>query len=146
MCRAEKFYVKAIFDRVFKVFFNRIVASNVEHVINKEKEAEPLVVFAISDKVGWFRLGLDKTLGVKPFRKFNVPVFARVDKAIDSFVQEKWFAKEFSIFREMKSIFQWELDKVAANDFGLEVGTDEVSTFKSAACCTSGEYEEFDPS
>jgi hypothetical protein len=33
-----------------------------------------------------------------------------------------------------------------ANDFGLEVDTDEVSTFKSAACCTSGGYEEFGPS
>ncbi len=28
----------------------------------------------------------------------------------------------------------------------MEVGTNEVSTFRSAACCTSGGYEEFDPS
>jgi hypothetical protein len=35
---------------------------------------------------------------------------------------------------------------VAANDFGLKVGTNEVSTFKSVACCTSGGEEEFDPS
>ncbi len=43
-------------------------------------------------------------------------------------------------------IYQRKFHEVAANDFGLEVGTDEVSTFKSAACCTSGGYEEFDPS
>ena len=138
MCRAKKFYVEAIFDRVFKVFFNRIVASNVEHVINKEKEAEPLVVFVISDKVGWFRWGLEKTLGIKPFRKFNIPVFARVDKAIDAFVEEKWYTKVFGIFWEVVCIFQGKNHKVAANDFSLEVGANEVSTFEDASGRASG--------
>ena len=52
MCRAEEFNVVAIFDRIVKVFFNKVVASNKEHVINIEKEAEPLVVFVILDTVG----------------------------------------------------------------------------------------------
>jgi hypothetical protein len=30
---------------------------------------------------------MDESLGVKPFREFNVPIFARVDKSIDSFVR-----------------------------------------------------------
>jgi hypothetical protein len=122
LCRAKEFNVEAMFDRVFKVFFNRIVASNVEHFINKEKEAEPLVVFVILDKVGWFRWGLEKTLGIKPFRRFNIPVFARVDKAIDAFVKEKWYTKVFGIFWEKVCIFQRKNHKVVANDFGLEVG------------------------
>jgi hypothetical protein len=78
--------------------------------------------------------------------KFLVPVFVGVDKIIDAFVKQKRHAKEYSILGEEIGIFQKEFHKVAANDFGLEVGTDEVSTFKSAACCTSGGYEEFDPS
>jgi hypothetical protein len=26
--------------------------------------------------------------GIEPFREFNVPIFARIDKSIDSFVQK----------------------------------------------------------
>ena len=37
-----------------------------------------------------------ENLGVTPFRKFNVPVFARVDKAIDAFVKEKWYTVVYS--------------------------------------------------
>jgi hypothetical protein len=47
-------------------------------------------VLVIQDKVGWFRWGLEKTLGIKPFRKFNtISVSDIVDKAIDTFVKEK---------------------------------------------------------
>ena len=90
-------------------------------------------MFVISDKVGWFRWGLEKTLGIKPFRKFNIPVFARVDKAIDAFVKEKWYTKVFGIFWEVVCIFQGKYHKVAANDFSLEVGSNEVSTFEYAS-------------
>ena len=55
-------------------------------------------------------------------------------------------AKEFSILGEEVGVFQREFHEVATNDFGLEVGTNVVSACKSAACCTSGGYEEFDPS
>ncbi len=59
-------------------------------------------MFDISDKVGWFRWGLEKTLGiVMPFRKFNIPI----DKAIDAFVTEKWCTKVFGIFGEVVCIF-----------------------------------------
>ncbi len=88
MCRSEEFDIKAIADRFFKLFFDRVVASNVEHVVNKEEKAEPLIMFIITNKVGRFSLRLDESLRVEPFRKFNVPVFARVNKAIDSHVQE----------------------------------------------------------
>jgi hypothetical protein len=43
-----------------------------------------LVVFVLVDKIGWFRL---ESFGIEPFREFNVPIFARIDKSIDSFVQ-----------------------------------------------------------
>ena len=110
MCRTEEFNVKqSSFDRIFKVFFNRVVDSNVEHVINKEKEAEPLVVIAVLDKVGWFRWGLEKTLGIKPFEKFNIPVFGRVDKAIDAFVKEKWYTKVFCIFLK---VFAYSMERI----------------------------------
>ena len=63
LCRTKKFDVKAVFDGIFKLFFNGIIAASIQHIVNKEKEAEPLVVFVISDKVGWFRWRLEKTLG-----------------------------------------------------------------------------------
>ena len=50
----------------------------------------------MSEKIGWFGLGLDKTLGVEPFREFNVPIFARVNKTVDSFVEELWRSKVFA--------------------------------------------------
>ena len=46
-----------------------------------------LIVFVVSDKIGWFGRGLDKSLGVEPFREFDVPVFSGVDKTVDSFVE-----------------------------------------------------------
>jgi hypothetical protein len=57
---------------------------------------------------------------------------------MDAFFEQKRHAEEFSLFGEEVGIFQREFHEVAANDFGLEVGTDEVSTLKSVACCTSG--------
>ena len=72
LSRTEEFYIEAIVDRIFKLFFDGIVASNVEHVVDKEEEAEPLIVFVVSDKIGWFGRGLDKSLGVEPFREFDV--------------------------------------------------------------------------
>jgi hypothetical protein len=51
-------------------------------------------------------LGLDETLRVEPFREFDVPVLSRVYKAVDAFVEKKWYAKVFSIFWEMVGIFQ----------------------------------------
>ncbi len=39
--------------------------------------------------------GTGETWEIKPFRKINIPVFARVDKAIDAFVEEKWYSKAF---------------------------------------------------
>ncbi len=45
-----------------------------------------MVAFVVVDNIGWFSLGLDESFGIEPFRKFNVPTFARIDKSIDSFV------------------------------------------------------------
>ena len=78
-----------------------------------------MVVFVVKDKIGGFRLGLDESFGVKPFREFNVPIFSRVNKSIDSLVQKGWSSKVFSIFREVICILKWKSDKVATNDFGL---------------------------
>ena len=39
LCRAKEFHVKAVADRIFKSFLDGIVASNIKHVIDKEKEA-----------------------------------------------------------------------------------------------------------
>ena len=55
-------------------------------------------------------------------------------------MEQKRHGKEFSVFGEEVGIFQREFHKVAANDFGFEVGTDEVSSLKSATYCTSGGY------
>jgi hypothetical protein len=45
-------------------------------------------VFDVVDKIGWFSLGLDESFGIEELlREFNVPIFARIDKSIDSFVQ-----------------------------------------------------------
>ena len=41
-------------------------------------------MFVVSDKIGRFGRGLDESLGVEPFRKFNIPIFAGVDEAVDS--------------------------------------------------------------
>jgi hypothetical protein len=38
------------------------------------------------DTIGWFSLGLDESFGIESFRQFNVLIFARIDKSIDSFV------------------------------------------------------------
>jgi hypothetical protein len=92
----------------------------------------------VVDKVGWFSLGLDESFGKEPFREFNVPIFARIGKSIDSFVQKG--------FRKVICIFQWESDKVTANDFSLEIGSNKVSTFQSVVRCTICGYEYFDPS
>jgi hypothetical protein len=43
-------------------------------------------VFVVVDKIGWFSLGLDESFAIEPFREFNDPRFARIDKSIDSFV------------------------------------------------------------
>ena len=43
-----------------------------------------MVVFVVSDKIRRFRGRLDESLGVEPFREFNVPIFAGVDKTIDA--------------------------------------------------------------
>ena len=50
--------------------------------------------------------GTGETLGVEPFRKFNIPIFVRVDKAVDAFVEEKWYTKVFGMFWEVVCIFQ----------------------------------------
>jgi hypothetical protein len=39
------------------------------------------------DTLGGFSLGLDESFGIEPFREFNVPIFARIDNFMDSFVQ-----------------------------------------------------------
>ena len=78
-----------------------------------------MVVFVVKDKVGRFRLGLDESFGVKPFREFSVPIFSRVNKSIDSLVQKGWVSKVFGIFRKVICILKWKSDKVATNDFGL---------------------------
>jgi hypothetical protein len=44
-------------------------------------------VFVVVDKIGWFSIGLDESFGREPFREVKVPIFARIDKSIDSFVQ-----------------------------------------------------------
>jgi hypothetical protein len=38
------------------------------------------------DTIGCFSLGLDEPFGIEPFREFTVPIFARIDKSINSFV------------------------------------------------------------
>ncbi len=56
-------------------------------------------------------------------------------------MEQKRHGKEFSVFGEEVGIIQREFHVVvAANEFGLEVGTNQVSTFKSVACCTSGGF------
>ena len=62
---------------------------------------------------------MDESFGIELFREFNVLVFARIDKSIDSFVQKGWGSKVFGIFREVICIFKWKFDEVATNDFGL---------------------------
>jgi hypothetical protein len=32
-------------------------------------------------------LGLYESFGIEPFREFNVPIFARIDKSIEIFLQ-----------------------------------------------------------
>ena len=54
-------------------FFNGIIAAN--------------IVFVVVFNTGWFSLGLDESFGIEPFIEFNVPIFARIDMSIDSFVQ-----------------------------------------------------------
>ncbi len=44
-------------------------------------------MFVVVDIMGWYSLGLDESFGIEPFREFKVPIFARIDKSIDSFVQ-----------------------------------------------------------
>ena len=39
LCRAKEFHVKAVSDGIFESFLDGIVASNIKHVIDKEKEA-----------------------------------------------------------------------------------------------------------
>ncbi len=100
-----------------------------------------MIVFVVVDKIGWFSLGLDESFGIEPFREFNVPIYARIEKSIDSFVQEGWGSKVFGIFRTVICIFQLKSDKVTANDFSLELGSNKVSIFKKAVRCTSCGYE-----
>jgi hypothetical protein len=57
-------------------------------------------VFVLVDKIGWFGKRLDESLWVEPFQKFYVPVFSRVDKAIDSLVKKKGNSEEFCILRK----------------------------------------------
>ena len=78
-----------------------------------------MVVFVVVDKIGWFSLGLDESFEIEPFREFNVPIFARIGKSIDSFVQKGWGSKVFGKFRKVICIFQWKFDKVMVNDFSL---------------------------
>ena len=47
-----------------------------------------MIVFVVVDKIEWFSLELDKDCGIEPVREFNVPIFARIDKLIHSFVQK----------------------------------------------------------
>ncbi len=100
-------------------------------------------MFVVVDKIGWLSLELDESFGVQPIREINVPIFARVDKSIDSFVQRD--GKVFNIFRKVICIFQWKSDKVTANDFGLEIGSNQVSTLLSAVRCTGCRNEWLDP-
>jgi hypothetical protein len=60
-----------------------------------------LVEFVVVDKIGWFSLGLDESFEIEPFRELNVPIFARIDKSIDSFVQIGRGSKVFGIFRNL---------------------------------------------
>ncbi len=94
-----------------------------------------MIVLVVEDKVGWFSLGLDESFGKEPFREFSVPIFARIDKSIDSFVQKGWGSIVFGIFRKVICLFQWKSDKVTANYLSLEIGSNKVSTFQSAVRC-----------
>jgi hypothetical protein len=49
-------------------------------------------------------LGLDESFGIEPFREFNVPILARIDKSIDSFIQKGWSSKIFGIFKKVMCI------------------------------------------
>ena len=100
-----------------------------------------MIVFVMEYKIGWFCLRLNESLRIEPFREFNVPIFARIDKSIDSFVQKGWGSKVFGIFRKVICIFQWKSDKVTANDFSLEIGSNKVSTFQSVVRCIGCGYE-----
>jgi hypothetical protein len=87
------------------------------------------------------QLELDESFGIEQFREFNVLIFDRIDKSMDSFVQKGWGSKVFGIFRKVICIFQWNSDKVTANDFSLEIGFNKVSTFQSVVRCTSCGYD-----
>jgi hypothetical protein len=59
---SEEFDIKAIVDGIFKLLFNGIVATNIEHIVDEKEEAEPLIVFVISNKIGRFGRRLDESL------------------------------------------------------------------------------------
>jgi hypothetical protein len=96
-----------------------------------------LIVLVVVDKIGWFSLELEESCGIEPFREFNFPIIARINKSIHSSVKYGWCLKVFGILRKVICIFQWKSDKVTANDFSLEVGSNKVSTFQSAVRRTS---------
>ena len=85
--RTKELDIVAIVDGIFELSLNGIVVANVEHIVDKEKDMEPLVVLVVADKIGQFGLGLMKVLGVEPFREFNVPIFSGIDQTVDSFVK-----------------------------------------------------------
>jgi hypothetical protein len=59
---SKRFDIKAIVHGIFKLLFDGIVATNVEHVVDEKEESEPLVVFVVSDKIGRFGRRLDESL------------------------------------------------------------------------------------
>jgi hypothetical protein len=58
---SKEFDIKAIVHGIFKLLFDGIVATNIEHILDKKLEAEPLVVFVVLDKIGQFGRRLDET-------------------------------------------------------------------------------------
>ena len=67
---------------------------------------------------------------MKPFRDFNVPIFAK-NRQFHRFLCSKGMGFQ-SIWHIQKVIcvLQWKSDKVTANDFSLEIGSNKSPLFK----------------
>ena len=51
LCWSKEFDIEPVANGVFKFFFDGVVTSCVEHVVDEEEEAQPLIVLVVEDKV-----------------------------------------------------------------------------------------------
>jgi hypothetical protein len=66
-------------------------------------------------------LGLDESFGIEPFREFTVPIFARIDKSINSFVGGIIAANKEHVDDKKKRCKHWLcLDTIGCFSLGLD--------------------------